>query len=59
MLGIGLKDKTTKYLQALQREGVIAIGGGSNVIRLLPPLVIREDQWRTALTALERVLAHG
>ena len=59
MLGIGLKDKTTKYLQALQQEGVIAIGGGSNVIRLLPPLVIRRDQWRAALDAMERVLAHG
>ena len=59
MLGIGLKDKTTKYLQALQQEGVIAIGGGSNVIRLLPPLVIRKDQWRAALDAMERVLAHG
>ena len=59
MLGIEVKDKSTKYLQALQQEGVIAIGGGSNVIRLLPPLVIRKDQWRAALDAMERVLAHG
>lgn len=59
MLGIGLKDKTTKYLQALQEAGVVAIGGGSNVIRLLPPLVIRRDQWGAALDALERVLSHG
>ena len=58
MIGIELKEKATPYLQALQREGVLAIGGGSNVLRLLPPLVIPEDQWAYALDALEKVL-HG
>ncbi len=59
MIGIELKEKTTPYLQALQRDGVLAIGGGSNVLRLLPPLVIPEDQWAYALDAIEKVLAHG
>ena len=59
MIGIELKGKATPYLQALEGERVLAIGGGSNVIRLLPPLVIRDDQWDLALGALERVLAHG
>ncbi len=59
MIGIELKGKATPYLQALEAERVVAIGGGSNVIRLLPPLVIRDDQWDFALEALERVLADG
>jgi acetylornithine/LysW-gamma-L-lysine aminotransferase len=59
MIGVELKGKATPYLRALEAERVVAIGGGSNVIRLLPPLVIREDQWSFALDALERVLANG
>ena len=59
MIGIELRVKAAPVLQALQDEGVIAIGGGSSVIRLLPPLVIPEDQWSFALDALGRALRHG
>ena len=59
MIGIELKEKTTPYLQQLAQRGVLAIGGGSTVLRLLPPLVIREDQWDRALGAIEEVLTHG
>ena len=59
MIGIELRGKAAPVLQALQDEGVIAIGGGSSVIRLLPPLVIPEDQWSFALDALGRALRHG
>jgi len=59
MIGIELKEKATPYLQALAARGVLAIGGGSNVIRLLPPLVIPEDQWTYAIDAIGTVLGHG
>jgi len=59
MIGIELKEKATPSLQALAAKGVLAIGGGSNVIRLLPPLVIPEDQWDYALDMIKEVFPHG
>ena len=59
MIGLELKERATPYLQALAARGVLAIGGGSNVIRLLPPLVIPEDQWDYAVDTIEKVLAGG
>jgi acetylornithine/LysW-gamma-L-lysine aminotransferase len=58
MIGIELRGKAAPVLQALQEEGVLAIGGGSSVVRLLPPLVIPEDQWSSALDVLGRTLSH-
>lgn len=59
MIGVELRGKAASVLQALQQEGVLAIGGGSSVVRLLPPLVIPEDQWTTAIEVLGRALADG
>ena len=59
MIGIELKEKATPYLQALQDRGVLAIGGGSSVIRLLPPLVIPAEKWSFALDAIGEVLVRG
>jgi len=48
MIGIELRTKAAPVLEALQADGVIAIGGGSSVVRLLPlagprPLVATGD----------------
>ena len=59
MIGIELRGKAAPVLQALQEDGVLAIGGGSSVVRLLPPLVIPDDQWSAALGAVGRALNHG
>jgi len=59
LLGIELKEKATPYVQALSEKGVIVIGGGSTVLRLLPPLTIPEDQWTYALDMVSEVLKHG
>jgi len=59
MIGIELREKAAPVLQALQEEGVLAIGGGSSVVRLLPPLVIPDHQWSSALDVLGRTLSHG
>ncbi len=59
MIGIELRGKAAPVLQALQEEGVLAIGGGSSVVRLLPPLVIPDHQWSSALDVLGRTLSHG
>src|SRR5688572_31854901 len=59
MIGIELRGKAGPVLHSLQEEGILAIGGGSSVVRLLPPLVIPDEQWSTALGVLGRVLGHG
>ena len=59
MIGVELKEKVTPYLQKLAERGVLAIGGGSSVLRLLPPLVIPDDQWTYAVDTIGQVLTHG
>ena len=59
MIGIELRGKAAPVLQALLEDRVVAIGGGSSVVRLLPPLVIPEAQWSFAIDALGRALRDG
>jgi acetylornithine/LysW-gamma-L-lysine aminotransferase len=57
MIGIELKEKSRPYLEALMEHGVLALPAGPTVIRLLPPLVITDEQIDTVLQALHAVLA--
>ena len=56
MLGIQLRTQVRPYLAALQEEGVLALAAGSTVLRLLPPLVITDDEVARVAGALVRVL---
>jgi acetylornithine/LysW-gamma-L-lysine aminotransferase len=57
MVGIELREKVGRYLKALMEDhGVLALPAGSNVLRLLPPLVISEDEIETGVQALASVL---
>ena len=56
LLGIELKRRVQPYLEALSERGVLALQAGSNVIRLLPPLVITEEQLEHVLDVVEEVL---
>ncbi len=56
MIGIDLRTRSAKYLQALQDRGVLALDAGPTVIRLLPPMVITWEQLETVYVALEAVL---
>src|ERR1051326_1809831 len=57
LLGIELKRRAQPYLEALLERGVLALPAGPNVVRLLPPLVIREDQLERVLDIVEEVLS--
>jgi acetylornithine/LysW-gamma-L-lysine aminotransferase len=46
-----------KVREALQDRGVLALPAGTTVLRLLPPLVISQDDLEQAAQAIERVLA--
>jgi len=49
MFGIELRNKVAPVLKMLQERGVVALPAGPMVLRLLPPLVITdEDMWQAA-----------
>jgi acetylornithine/LysW-gamma-L-lysine aminotransferase len=56
MIGIELRTKVAPILQALQERGVLALPAGTTVLRLLPPLVIEdEDLWQALEIVVEVV----
>ncbi|TLN07063.1 aminotransferase class III-fold pyridoxal phosphate-dependent enzyme, partial [bacterium] len=57
MIGVECKQKVAPYLKALQDRHIIALNAGMTVIRLLPPLVIGEEQLDRVVAALAEVLA--
>jgi len=59
MIGIEIKQKVAPYLQALTERGIFALPAGLTVIRLLPPLVIPQEQVDQVVAALCEVLVDG
>jgi acetylornithine/LysW-gamma-L-lysine aminotransferase len=58
MIAVELREKVAPALKALMIEhGVIALPGGPNVLRLLPPLNLSADEAAIALDAIDAVLA--
>jgi acetylornithine/LysW-gamma-L-lysine aminotransferase len=53
MVGVELKVKVTPVLQRLQALGVLALPAGTTVLRLLPPLVISEEDIDRVVDAVE------
>jgi predicted acetylornithine/succinylornithine family transaminase/N-acetyl-ornithine/N-acetyl-lysine deacetylase len=58
LIGIELNRRVQPYLEALCEHGILALPAGPNVLRLLPPLVITEDQLKHVLDVIEELLAH-
>ena len=56
MTGVEFRVRVTPVLKGLQDRGVLALPAGSLVIRLLPPLVIGEEQIDRAVAALGETL---
>ena len=57
MIGIELRGKVAPVLSALQARGVLALPAGKTVLRLLPPLVITDEELWQAVETVEEVLA--
>jgi len=57
MVGMELKEKVQPCLVALQEKGVLALPAGPTVLRLLPPLVIEQDDLERVAVAIDEVLA--
>ncbi|GCE13712.1 [LysW]-lysine hydrolase [Tengunoibacter tsumagoiensis] len=56
LIGIELTKRVQPYLEALCERGVLALPAGPTVLRLLPPLVISEEQINRALDIVADVL---
>jgi len=56
MIGIQIRKRVTPYLEALMSKGVMALPAGGTVLRLLPPLVITDEELATVCDAIEEVL---
>jgi acetylornithine/LysW-gamma-L-lysine aminotransferase len=54
MIGIELRGKVAPILKLLQSRGVLALPAGATVLRLLPPLVISDDDlWQAVEIIIE------
>lgn len=54
LMGLKMHVPNTEFVQALRNEGLLTVGAGDNVVRLLPPLIIGEEEVRHATDAIER-----
>jgi acetylornithine/N-succinyldiaminopimelate aminotransferase len=57
MLGLKMKVPNTEFVAKLRARHLLAVGAGGNVVRLLPPLIIDEDQVREAIQILSDAAA--
>lgn len=59
MLGLKLKNAVanTDFIAALRERGMLAVGAGDNVVRLVPPLIITESDAREAMRILNETAA--
>ncbi len=56
MIGLELKEKVGPFLAEFQKEGIIVLPAGKTVLRLLPPLVISNEELDIVVEKLVKVL---
>ena len=57
MIGVELRERCRPYIEVLGDEGLLTLPAGTTVIRVLPPLVITEQQIDEVVEVMVRVLA--
>jgi acetylornithine/N-succinyldiaminopimelate aminotransferase len=57
MLGLRCVPPAGDVITALRNDGLLSVGAGENVVRLLPPLIIGETEVREALDIIGRIAA--
>lgn len=61
LLGLKTRVPNTELIDALRERGLLSVAAGDNVVRLLPPLIVNEEQVRDAISILNdacQSLAH-
>ena len=59
MFGIEFAGPASPIVAGLRARGILATKAGENVLRLLPPLVVKRSELRSFLVAFDDVLAKG
>jgi len=59
IVGVEFKGAAAPVVKGLRDQGVLATKAGDNVLRLLPPLVIKQKDIRQFLEVLDAVLSTG
>jgi acetylornithine/N-succinyldiaminopimelate aminotransferase len=54
LIGLQLATPNREFMQHARDEHLLLAGGGDNCVRLLPPLVLTQDEGREAVEKLER-----
>ncbi|MCC7049291.1 MAG: aminotransferase class III-fold pyridoxal phosphate-dependent enzyme, partial [Alphaproteobacteria bacterium] len=57
LLGLRCVEPNTQMVDALRAEGMLAVGAGDNVVRILPPLTATEAELEQGAEIIERVAA--
>jgi acetylornithine/N-succinyldiaminopimelate aminotransferase len=57
LLGLKCRIPNGEVQSKLLANGLLTVGAGDNVVRLLPPLIIREREIEEALDILTRTLS--
>ncbi len=57
MIGVEIKFEVRDILMNLIKEGVLMLYSGRNILRILPPLVISEEDITKVLQSLDSVLS--
>jgi acetylornithine/N-succinyldiaminopimelate aminotransferase len=53
LIGVKLHPNNREFMVAAREEGLLIAGGGDNCVRLLPPLILSEDEAVEAVEKLE------
>ena len=54
MLGIKMKTDSRAFVTYLRTKGILTVAAGDNVVRLLPPLIVTEEEVADAVQRIER-----
>ncbi|MBA3811582.1 MAG: aminotransferase class III-fold pyridoxal phosphate-dependent enzyme, partial [Caulobacteraceae bacterium] len=57
LIGLKLVPNNRAFMALAREERLLMAGGGDNCVRLLPPLVITQEEAREAIDRLERACA--
>jgi acetylornithine/N-succinyldiaminopimelate aminotransferase len=53
MLGLKMRVPHQDFVAAARKAGLLVVGAGKDVVRLVPPLIIDETQVREAMSMLD------